>query len=166
MTPTQLGSSVVRTRPSLRRRLGNRGAQLAVYAAVLLALAPLVSVLWAVVIKGMDRLDVEFLQYSMRNIGAEDVGGGAYHAIVGTLEQVALAALMSVPVGVLVAVYLVWRLNLSSRCSSRFTICSSTSFTRYTRGCRGLISGTLILHPTLRKRTRGSEGTPKNVRRS
>ena len=100
-------SVLANARPSVRRRLTDTVARVAVHLAVLLALAPLVSVLWAVVSQGVDRLDLEFLQYSMRNIGAKDVGGGAYHAIVGTVQQVALASLMSVPLGVMVAVYLV-----------------------------------------------------------
>ena len=35
----------------------------------------------------------------MRNIGARDAGGGAYHAIIGTLEQVGIATLIAVPLG-------------------------------------------------------------------
>lgn len=108
MSASQLTKpSVVQIKPSVRRRMSNNGAKVAIYLAVLLALAPLVSVLWAVVAKGMKTLDLDFLTYSMRNIGAEDIGGGAYHAIVGTVEQVGLAALMSVPLGILVAIYLV-----------------------------------------------------------
>src|SRR5690606_39538153 len=43
----------------------------------------------------------------MRGIGARDAGGGAYHAIVGTLEQVLLTSLISVPIGLFTAIYLV-----------------------------------------------------------
>src|SRR3712207_7588556 len=43
----------------------------------------------------------------MNNIGARDPNGGAYHAIIGTLEQVGIATLMAVPLGVLGAIYLV-----------------------------------------------------------
>ncbi|MQA77836.1 MAG: phosphate ABC transporter permease PstA [Streptosporangiales bacterium] len=99
--------SPVTIRPSLGRRVRDRGATIAIYTAVFVALAPLVAVLWAVVSKGMDRLDLDFLTYSMRGLGAQDIGGGAYHAIVGTAQQVGLASLMSVPLGVLVAIYLV-----------------------------------------------------------
>lgn len=99
--------SPVTVRPSLGRRVRNRLATVAVYAAVVVALAPLVAVLWAVVHKGIARLDLTFLTHSMRNVGATDVGGGAYHAIVGTVQQVALAGLLAIPLGVLVAIYLV-----------------------------------------------------------
>ena len=34
-------------------------------------------------------------------------GGGVYHALVGTLEQVGIAALIGVPIGILAAIYLV-----------------------------------------------------------
>ena len=34
-------------------------------------------------------------------------GGGIYHALIGTLEQVGLATLIAVPLGILTAVYLV-----------------------------------------------------------
>jgi phosphate transport system permease protein len=43
----------------------------------------------------------------MRNVSESDPGGGAYHAILGTLEQAGLATLIAVPIGVLVAIYLV-----------------------------------------------------------
>ena len=48
-----------------------------------------------------------FLQHSMRNITESENGGGAYHAIIGTLEQAGIAALIAVPIGVMVAIYLV-----------------------------------------------------------
>jgi phosphate transport system permease protein len=107
MTTASLRQSRVLVRPSTGRRVRNRIATIAVYAAVVVALAPLVAVLWAVVRKGIARLDLTFLTHSMRNIGATDAGGGAYHAIVGTVEQVALAGLMAIPLGILVAIYLV-----------------------------------------------------------
>jgi phosphate transport system permease protein len=43
----------------------------------------------------------------MNGISNRDTGGGAYHAILGTIEQVGLASLIAIPVGVLTAVYLV-----------------------------------------------------------
>lgn len=107
MSVASLRRSPVTVRPSVGRRVRNRIATVAIYAAVVVALAPLVAVLWAVVRKGIERLDGTFLTHSMRNIGATDVGGGAYHAIVGTIEQVALASLISIPLGILVAIYLV-----------------------------------------------------------
>ena len=42
-----------------------------------------------------------------KNVQFSDPGGGALHAIVGTLEQVALCTVISVPIAVLVGIYLV-----------------------------------------------------------
>ena len=54
---------------------------------------------------GVARFDAQFFTNSMRGVVGE--GGGGYHAILGTLIITALAALMSIPVGLLTAVYLV-----------------------------------------------------------
>ncbi|MFC4112617.1 phosphate ABC transporter permease PstA [Nonomuraea zeae] len=92
---------------STSRRIKDRFVQGLVYLAFALAVVPLVSVLWLVISNGLARFDMEFLTHSMRGIGARDAGGGAYHAIIGTLEQVLLASLISVPIGLLTAIYLV-----------------------------------------------------------
>jgi phosphate transport system permease protein len=48
---------------------------------------------------------MDFFTFSMRNVvGA---GGGAYHAIIGTLQITGLATLISVPIGIMTAIYLV-----------------------------------------------------------
>jgi phosphate transport system permease protein len=73
----------------------------------LLALVPLVSVVALVVKNGSRRFDVNFLTHSLRGIGPRDTNGGAYHAIIGTLEQVGLASLIAIPIGLLAAVYVV-----------------------------------------------------------
>jgi phosphate transport system permease protein len=78
-----------------------------VYLSFALALIPLVSVLWLVLSKGLKRFDMTFFTHSMDGIGGNDAGGGAYHAIIGTLEQVGLASLVAIPIGVLTAIYLV-----------------------------------------------------------
>jgi phosphate transport system permease protein len=92
---------------SFGRKLKDRIVLVLVYAAFILAVIPLISVLWTVVKRGLSRLDMTFLTHSMNAVGAADPGGGAYHAIIGTLEQVALAGLMAIPIGVLTAIYLV-----------------------------------------------------------
>ncbi|WP_433244786.1 phosphate ABC transporter permease PstA [Streptosporangium sp. CA-135522] len=94
-------------RISAGRRLKDRLVQSLVYLSFAIAVVPLVAVLWMVVKNGLARFDMEFMTHSMRNIGARDAGGGAYHAIIGTLEQVLLASLISIPVGLLTAIYLV-----------------------------------------------------------
>jgi phosphate transport system permease protein len=92
---------------SAGRKVKDRVVQVLVYVAFLLALIPLISVLWTVISKGLKRFDPEFFTHSMNGIGANDAGGGAYHAIIGTVEQVLLASVIAIPIGVLTAVYLV-----------------------------------------------------------
>lgn len=94
-------------RISAGRRFKDRFVQSLVYLSFAIAVVPLVAVLWMVIKNGLARFDMEFLTHSMRNIGAKDAGGGAYHAILGTLEQVLLASLISIPIGLLTAIYLV-----------------------------------------------------------
>jgi phosphate transport system permease protein len=102
-----IGLGVLSTVVEGGRSARNRVATTLIYAAFLLALAPLVSVAWTLVSKGTERLNYQFLNTSMRNIGAFDNAGGAYHAIVGTLEQAGIATLITVPLGILGAVYIV-----------------------------------------------------------
>lgn len=87
------------------RKATDRLMTILVTAAFLIALAPLISVVVTVVTNGFPRFDAAFFTESMR--GVVGVGGGGYHAIVGTLIITALAAIMSIPIGVLTAVYLV-----------------------------------------------------------
>jgi phosphate transport system permease protein len=90
-----------------RRHSVDRLATTAIYATFVIALAPLVAVLGTVIVKGAQALSVEFLTTSMRNVSPRSEGGGVYHAIIGTLEQVGIAALIGVPIGILAAIYLV-----------------------------------------------------------
>jgi phosphate transport system permease protein len=92
---------------SFARKLKDRLVLVLVYLAFIIAVVPLVSVLWTVAKNGLSRLDHTFLTHSMNAVGAADPGGGAYHAIVGTIEQVSLAGLMAIPIGVFTAIYLV-----------------------------------------------------------
>ena len=51
-------------------------------------------------------INVEFLTYSMRGVTGDEQGG-VYHALIGTLLITLAATLISVPIGVLTAIYLV-----------------------------------------------------------
>jgi phosphate transport system permease protein len=102
-----IGLLVVASRIEGSRAARNRMWRALIYLACVLAVLPLASVVWTLISKGVERLDATFFLTSMNNIGARDPGGGAYHAIVGTIEQVGLATLMAVPLGVLGAIYLV-----------------------------------------------------------
>ena len=76
--------------------------------AFILALIPLISLLFTVVSNGIHRFDLTFFSSSMRNVvGDSNGGGGALHAIVGTLLITGMATLISVPVGLLTSIYLV-----------------------------------------------------------
>jgi len=76
-----------------------------VVSAFVVALLPLISLLTTVVINGTDRFDLTFFTHSMRSVIGD--GGGALHAIVGTLLITALATVIAVPVGLFTAIYLV-----------------------------------------------------------
>jgi len=73
--------------------------------AFIIALLPLISLGWTVVAQGLARFDLAFFSQSMRNVIGD--GGGALHAIVGTLEITLMAAVISVPIGLLTSIYLV-----------------------------------------------------------
>jgi phosphate transport system permease protein len=88
-----------------RRKATDRLVTIVVTSAFLVALVPLFSLVITVVGYGITRFDAQFFTWSMRGIVGE--GGGAYHAIMGTLIITLLAALMSIPIGALTAVYLV-----------------------------------------------------------
>lgn len=89
----------------------DRLASVGMWAGALAALIPLVALIGYVAVKGAPVVFARFphfLTADMVQAGANnpvtDVGVGP--AIVGTVEQVALAALMSVPLGLLTAMYL------------------------------------------------------------
>jgi phosphate transport system permease protein len=73
--------------------------------AFLVAMVPLVSLVWEVVRLGMTRLDATFFSSSM--VGVIGEGGGIYHALWGTLIVTALTAVISIPIGLFTAIYLV-----------------------------------------------------------
>ncbi len=76
-----------------------------IWSAFGIAVLPLVWLIWTVVKNGASVIDMEFLTYSMRNVVGE--GGGIYHALLGTLLITGAAAVISVPVGLFAAIYLV-----------------------------------------------------------
>ena len=89
-----------------RRLATDRLLSLGVHLSVLAALVPLVSVLAYTLVKGLKRLDVQFLTHNLTGIGPLDTNGGEYHAIIGTIQQVGIAIVIAVPLGLLVAVYI------------------------------------------------------------
>ncbi|MEE1835506.1 phosphate ABC transporter permease PstA [Streptomyces sp. SP17KL33] len=102
-----LGSYVIAARVEGKRQAKDRVATSLVWVAFLLAVLPLASLIWETVSRGVKVLDGYFLTHSMGVVAVSQPGGGIYHAILGTLEQVGIAAVISVPIGVLTAIYLV-----------------------------------------------------------
>ena len=86
------------------RKAIDRAATIACGLAVLVASIPLVLVVAYVARQGFVRLDLAFFTGLPKPVG--EVGGGMANAIVGTLELVALACAMGVPVGILAGVAL------------------------------------------------------------
>jgi len=89
-----------------------------VLGAFVVALIPLLSLLWTVVSRGAaTAFSIDFLTQTMNGVtGLEDQAtqrdgapliGGAYHALLGTLIITGIATLISVPIGVFTAIYLV-----------------------------------------------------------
>ncbi|MBB3677922.1 phosphate ABC transporter permease PstA [Modestobacter versicolor] len=88
-----------------RRKATDRLVTSLVTTAFLIAMVPLLSLVYTVLDNGLPRLDGAFFTNSMYRVVGE--GGGAYHAILGTVIITALATIISVPIGLLTAIYLV-----------------------------------------------------------
>lgn len=102
-----------------RRKAVDRVATTLVASAFALALIPLISLLWMSIEKGGPVIveNSTLLSRSMEGMkgiydkefaaGQGDLMGGFYHAIIGTLLITLFAALISIPIGIMCAVYLV-----------------------------------------------------------
>ncbi|MBD0740037.1 phosphate ABC transporter permease PstA [Streptomyces sp. CBMA29] len=101
------GSYVITARVEGRRQAKDRVATSLVWSSFILAVIPLYSLVETTISKGVKVLDVNFLTHSMNNVLTIQPGGGVYHAIIGTLEQVGIAAVIAAPLGILTAIYLV-----------------------------------------------------------
>jgi phosphate transport system permease protein len=95
-------------RPSGPRTVKNALAYVYVTVATVLAVIPLVWVLFTVISKGAQLvLTSTWWTQSQRGITPRREGGGAYHAIVGTIEIGLICAAIAVPLGILGAILLV-----------------------------------------------------------
>jgi phosphate transport system permease protein len=105
--PTTSGSVSLR-RPSGARTIKNAIAYGYVVVAAILAVIPLVWVLYTVISKGYQLLLTStWWNQSQRGITPRRQGGGAYHALVGTVEIALICALIAVPLGILGAILLI-----------------------------------------------------------
>jgi len=89
------------------RQAKDRLATSVVWVCFAVAVVPLVSLAWTTVNRGAKLVDGYFLSHSMGGMTNLEEGGGVYHALLGTLEQVGLATVIAAPIGLLTAIYLV-----------------------------------------------------------
>lgn len=116
-----MSDSVLSTTPfgevSTRRKVADRAMTTVVYLAFGFALIPLVWLSVTVVTRGLDRFwvdangeanfNLDFLNQSMRGIFGGMPEGGILHAMWGTVLITLAATAISVPIGILTAIYLV-----------------------------------------------------------
>jgi phosphate transport system permease protein len=88
-----------------RRAATDRLMTALVWSTFAVAVIPLVWVVGTVVARGAGQVNMRFLTYSMQNVINGE--GGIYHALIGTLLVTAAAAVMSIPIGLFTAIYLV-----------------------------------------------------------
>lgn len=99
-----------------RRRATDLLATVLVSVAVLIALLPLVWVLVTVVSKGLPAImSSTWFTHSLSGLMPSTMGGGIYHALAGTLIQGLVCAIVSIPLGIFVAIYLVEYADRKSR---------------------------------------------------
>jgi len=91
---------------ALKRRRRDRIVTVVLVGAVALAVMPLVLILFEVVRRGVDAMSWEFLT-SVQPFSQRRPGGGYLHGLVGTLYMVAIASLLSVPLGIGAATFVV-----------------------------------------------------------
>ena len=103
-----------RVKPSTekRRKMWDQFMTGLIALAFVIACIPLVSVLFTTLVNGFKRLNLNFLSYNMTGVvgGNPTVSGGyggVLHAIIGTLEITGGAMIISIPIGIMCAVYLV-----------------------------------------------------------
>lgn len=101
-------SSELFTQISGKRKAVDKFATVIIYFAMALALVPLLWVLIKVVGEGLPTiLNPDWWMYDMVGQPRNKAGGGAVHAIIGTLMQVLVTSVLSIPIGVFTAIYLV-----------------------------------------------------------
>ncbi|MEV4050796.1 phosphate ABC transporter permease PstA [Amycolatopsis sp. NPDC049688] len=93
---------------SLARKVKNGLATTLVWLSFLIAVVPLVWVLYTVIANGIKRIPYSnWWSEDFGDVLSDEVGGGVLHAIIGSLLQGLVCAIIAVPIGMLVAIYLV-----------------------------------------------------------
>ena len=130
------------------RKAVDRLVTTAVASAFVVAMLPLVSLTWTVVSNGARRFDTTFFTNSM--LGVVDAGGGAYHALLGTLIVTALATVISVPIGLLTGIYLVEYGHGRLKAAITFLVDVMTGIPSIVAGLFAVALFTLIFGPGVR----------------
>ena len=90
------------------RKIKNRLATISFAAAFEIATVPLVWLLYTVLERGFKAVVGQgWWSKSLAGVLPDQFAGGVYHAIYGTVLQAGIAALLSVPLGIMAAIYLV-----------------------------------------------------------
>lgn len=89
------------------RQARDRLASTLIYVCFALAMLPLVLIIWYTITRGLRGFSSGFLTHSMFGVSSAAAGGGATHAILGTLIVSLIAAVIAVPLGIFTAIYLV-----------------------------------------------------------
>lgn len=91
-----------------RRKVTDKAATVIIYASMGLALVPLIWLLWTVLSRGLPMItSADWWSTSQLGVTVGADAGGAAHAIIGTLVQAAVTSVLTIPVGIFVAIYLV-----------------------------------------------------------
>ena len=93
---------------STSRKIKNKAASILFATSFVIAMVPLAWVLYTVVERGVGAIvSPGWWNRSLAGVLPDQMAGGVYHAIYGTIVQAGIAAAISVPLGVMAAIYLV-----------------------------------------------------------
>lgn len=93
---------------SAGRKIKNTIATVAFGTSFMIAMVPLVWLLYTVLERGFKAvISPGWWSRSLAGVLPDQFAGGVYHAIYGTLVQAGIAAVLSVPLGIMAAIYLV-----------------------------------------------------------
>jgi phosphate transport system permease protein len=107
-----IGIGVLSSVVENRRKATDRVVRGLVTVAFLIAMAPLISTLYTVIARGIGVVNWNFITTTTKSVFnpttlAVSTNIGAWQAVVGTLIITGIAALISIPIGILTAIYLV-----------------------------------------------------------
>ncbi|MCS4489914.1 MULTISPECIES: phosphate ABC transporter permease PstA [unclassified Corynebacterium] len=108
MTTSTSTPSVVFTEIKGSRKFADKVATTVIYTSMVLALIPLMWVLFELIVRGTPSLlSTQWWTRSQMGVTLGSASGGVAHAIIGTIVQALVTAIMTVPLGIFVAIYLV-----------------------------------------------------------